>query len=137
MKKKLFVLYQDDGKRGARLEYFDSEKKYKNGAGVPKRSIVLKECLSINTKLDAKHKHAIALYTKEDCFAMVCENDAEQREWMKALEELQRQFHEPAAEGESPRSNFGERLKHLFSCDSRYLLLVFLLLHLNIALSTS
>ena len=110
MKKKLFVLYQDEGGRAARLEYYDSEKKYKSG-GSAKRTIILKDCLSINPKHDARHKHAIALYTKDDCFGIACENEREQRDWLGALEELQHQIHEPASDGESPRPNFGKYAK--------------------------
>ena len=88
----------------ARLEYYDSEKKYKAG-GPAKRWIPLRTCFNINKKSDAKHKYAIALYTKEDCFSMVCETDVEQEEWLAVLLELQ---NDNVTEGEEPRPFFGE-----------------------------
>ena len=88
MKKKLFVLREESRHGGpARLEYYDSEKKLKNGAA-PKRSIILSTCFSINTKSDARHKHALALFTKDDCFTVVCDGEEEQRAWLQAMLEL-------------------------------------------------
>ena len=79
-----------DGSHGgvARLEYYDSDKKFRSGQ--PKRSVELSSCFNINNKFDAKCHFAIALYTKEDCFGIVCDNEAEQHEWLSALVELSR-----------------------------------------------
>jgi insulin receptor substrate 1 len=88
MKKKLFLLRDDSTSGPARLEYHDTEKKFKSGANA-KRSIVLKTCFNINKKSDSKHKHAIALYTKDDCFSVICENENEQEEWLATMLELQ------------------------------------------------
>ena len=89
MRKKFFVLRSESNAGSARLEYYDSEKKFRLG-GEPKRTIPISACFNINKKSDAKHKHAIALYTKDDCFSLVAEDDNSQNEWLRALIEQQR-----------------------------------------------
>lgn len=102
-KKKYFVLRAEGPESSARLEYYDSEKKFNNGQP-PKRSIPLKTCFNINKRVDTKHKHVIALYTKDDCFCIVLENEDELEAWLKAL--LSLQHGEEAAGGETPRPTF-------------------------------
>ncbi|XP_022255500.1 insulin receptor substrate 1-like isoform X2 [Limulus polyphemus] len=55
----------------------------------PKRKIAIKTCFNINRKLDARQKFAIALYTKDDCFGLVADNQLEMEKWINALLELQ------------------------------------------------
>lgn len=86
-KRKYFVLRDESKASSARLEYYDSEKKYRNGHA-PKRSITLKNCFNINSKPDAKHKYAIALYTHDDCFAIACTSEEEQQDWLLTMMEL-------------------------------------------------
>lgn len=88
MKKKFFVLKAESQSKPARLEYYDNEKKWKLGTH-PKRCIILKTCFNINRKLDTKHKHALALYTKDDCFTIILDNDDELDAWLRTLLELQ------------------------------------------------
>lgn len=88
MKKKYFVLRSESESCPARLEYYDSEKKYRAGA-TPKRSICIKTCFNINRKVDAKQKLVIALYTKDDCFSVVADNETDLEEWLNAMLELQ------------------------------------------------
>lgn len=107
-RKKWFVLRDETCDTSARLEYYDSEKKFNNGQH-PKRSIPLKTCFNINKRSDTKHKHVIALYTKDDCFCVVLESEEELESWLKAL--LSLQHGEEIAEGETPRPTFGK-----FSC---------------------
>ncbi|XP_031354397.1 insulin receptor substrate 1-like isoform X2 [Photinus pyralis] len=102
-KKKYFVLRAEGPESSARLEYYDSEKKFNNGLP-PKRSIPLKTCFNINKRVDTKHKHVIALYTKDDCFCLVLESEDELEAWLKAL--LSLQHGEEAADGETPRPTF-------------------------------
>ena len=90
MKKKLFVLREKSSSGPARLEYYDNEKKLSMGAK-PKRSIHIKTCFSINKKSDAKNKYAIALYTKDDCFTLVLDNEEEQRAWLAEMIDLRNQ----------------------------------------------
>ncbi|XP_030751922.1 insulin receptor substrate 1 isoform X7 [Sitophilus oryzae] len=108
-RKKFFVLRAETNEALARLEYYDSEKKYKNGLP-PKRCIPLKTCFDINKRQDTKHKHVIALYTKDDCFCIVLDNEEELQVWLKDL--LTLQHGEEIPEGEVLRPKFGE----LFRC---------------------
>ena len=89
-KKKLFVLREESSSGPARLEYYDNEKKFKTGVS-PKRCIVLKNCFSINAKSDARHRHAIILYTKDDCFGVAFDSDADCQEWLSLMLNLRSQ----------------------------------------------
>ncbi|XP_060612196.2 insulin receptor substrate 4 [Anolis sagrei] len=106
--KRYFVLRAESHLAPARLEYYDSEKKFKSSlraaassasssSGValccppPKRVIPLYQCFTVSRRADAKHKHIIALYTKDEYFAMVAENEAEQEGWYHAISELMSQ----------------------------------------------
>lgn len=121
-KRKWFVLRAETADSSARLEYYDSERKFNNGLR-PKRSIPLKNCFNINRRLDTKHKHVIALYTKDDCFCVGLDNEEDVENWLKALLELQ--HGEEAVDGETPKPTFGMYFFTLlvFSVDdrSRYL----------------
>ncbi|KAK9393431.1 insulin receptor substrate 2-B-like [Crotalus adamanteus] len=105
--KRYFVLRAESHLGPARLEYYDSEKKFKSslraaaaaaaGGNValccpsPKRVIPLYQCFTVSRRADAKHKHIIALYTKDEYFAMVAENEPEQEGWYQAISELMSQ----------------------------------------------
>ncbi|XP_054266628.1 insulin receptor substrate 1-B isoform X2 [Macrosteles quadrilineatus] len=103
MKKKFFVLRSDSIEASARLEYYDSEKKFR--ANQPaKRSITLKTCFNINKRSDLRQKHVVALYTKNDCFCIVLENESELSDWLKALLSLQQGDDIP--DGEQPKPTF-------------------------------
>ncbi|KAK9507542.1 hypothetical protein O3M35_007373 [Rhynocoris fuscipes] len=102
MKKKYFVLRRDSGEVPARLEYYDSEKKFKANVA-PKRSITLKTCFNINKPSDTRHKYVIALFTK-DRFCIVFDNEEEMEDWFKVLLELQHEGNLPV--GEPVRPNF-------------------------------
>ncbi|XP_033001222.1 insulin receptor substrate 2 [Lacerta agilis] len=86
----------------ARLEYYESEKKWRSKSAAPKRSIALDSCLNIHKRADAKHKHLVALYTRDEYFALAAESEPEQEAWYVALMELLRES-QPAGHG-SPRS---------------------------------
>ncbi|XP_062707134.1 insulin receptor substrate 1-B isoform X8 [Aedes albopictus] len=106
-KKKYFVVYGDTPDKSARLEYFDSEKKFKQSwlkstSVQAKRSIVLRSCFNINKRHDIK-KHVIALYTKDDCFCIVFDSEEELNRWLRTLLSLQRG---EESEGEPPRPTF-------------------------------
>lgn len=100
--KRYFVLREESHLAPARLEYYDSEKKFKSSMRAasgnaalccppPKRVIPLYQCFTVSRRADAKHKHIIALYTKDEYFAMVAENEAEQEGWYQAISELMSQ----------------------------------------------
>ncbi|KAJ8348478.1 hypothetical protein SKAU_G00270670 [Synaphobranchus kaupii] len=96
--KRFFVLRGQSHAGPSRLEYYDSEKKFRSSlrsaAGAPstalppKRVIYLFQCFTVNKRADAKHKYLIALYTKDEYFAMVAENEQEQTDWYLALSDL-------------------------------------------------
>lgn len=105
--KRFFVLRASSHLGPSRLEYYDSEKKFRNTlrsssasasaasaggptvtASPPKRVIYLYQCFTVNKRADSKNKHLIALYTKDEYFAIVAENEQEQEEWYQALSEL-------------------------------------------------
>lgn len=85
--KRFFVLKEPSEGFPARLEYYESEKKWKNKS-VAKRVIPLDSCLNINKRADAKHKYLIALYTKDEYFAVAAENEQEQESWYRELTDL-------------------------------------------------
>ncbi|XP_055071151.2 insulin receptor substrate 2 [Misgurnus anguillicaudatus] len=85
--KRFFVLRESSEGSPARLEYYESEKKWKNKSAA-KRVIPLDSCLNINKRADAKHKHLIALYTKDEYFAVAAENEQEQEDWYAVLTDL-------------------------------------------------
>ncbi|XP_042367806.1 insulin receptor substrate 2-B [Plectropomus leopardus] len=101
--KRFFVLRAASHLGPSRLEYYDSEKKFRNslrsaaaaaasGGAVapspPKRVIYLYQCFTVNKRADSKNKHLIALYTKDEYFAIVAENEQEQEDWYVAVSEL-------------------------------------------------
>ncbi|XP_043525795.1 insulin receptor substrate 1 isoform X3 [Frieseomelitta varia] len=101
-KKKFFVLRGEAPGYPACLEYYDSKKKFENRQP-PKRSILLNSCFNINRRMDTKHKHVIALYTKDECFCLILESEKELDEWLKAMLLLQSG---DVADGEQPRPIF-------------------------------
>uniref|UniRef100_A0AAR2KV64 Insulin receptor substrate 2b n=1 Tax=Pygocentrus nattereri TaxID=42514 RepID=A0AAR2KV64_PYGNA len=84
--KRFFVLRGPGEGCAPRLEYYESEKKWRNRAAA-RRVVALDSCLNINKRADAKHKHLIALYTKDEYFAVAAENEQEQESWFRLLAE--------------------------------------------------
>lgn len=85
--RRFFVLREPTERCPARLEYYESEKKWRNKSAA-KRVITLDSCLCVNKRADAKHKHLIALYTKDEYFAVAADNEQEQESWYTVLTEL-------------------------------------------------
>ncbi|XP_034417128.1 insulin receptor substrate 2 [Cyclopterus lumpus] len=85
--KRFFILKEPSEGLPARLEYYESEKKWRNKSA-PKRVIPLDCCLNINKRADAKHKYLIALYTKDEYFAVAAESEQEQESWHRVLTDL-------------------------------------------------
>lgn len=85
----------------ARLEYYESEKKWRSKASAPKRSIPLDSCLNIHKRADAKHRHLVALYTRDEYFALAADTEQEQDAWYGALTELLREGQAGSPEGAS------------------------------------
>ncbi|CAH2247126.1 insulin receptor substrate 1 isoform X1 [Pelobates cultripes] len=88
MHKRFFVLRAASDSGLARLEYYENEKKWRHKSGAPKRSIPLENCLNINKRADSKNKHLVALYTKDECFAIAADCEQEQEGWYQALVDL-------------------------------------------------
>lgn len=103
MKKRFFILRGDSSEASARLEYYEDEKKWKKNHS-PRRAISLKTCFNISRRQDTKHKHVIALYTKDDCFGLVLDSEDELEDWLKAL--LSLQYGEDIVDGEEPKPTF-------------------------------
>ncbi|XP_066536626.1 insulin receptor substrate 1-B-like isoform X2 [Hoplias malabaricus] len=89
MHRRFFVLRAASERGPARLEYYESEKKFRGKAPAPKRAVVLETCFNINKRADAKNKHMIVLYTRADSFTVAAESEAEQHDWYQAMVELQ------------------------------------------------
>ncbi|KAI1883217.1 hypothetical protein AGOR_G00242940 [Albula goreensis] len=88
MHKRFFVLRTASISGPSRLEYYENEKKWRHKSGAPKRSISLESCLNINKRADSKNKYLVALYTKEEYFAIAAENELDQDLWYQALVDL-------------------------------------------------
>ena len=58
----------------ARLEYYDSEKKWRDGIG-PKKRIILKDCFDINRKKETANQFVITVYTFSEGLDILFEND--------------------------------------------------------------
>ncbi|XP_077357026.1 insulin receptor substrate 2-B [Festucalex cinctus] len=95
--KRFFVLRASSHLGPSRLEYYDNEKKFRSslrggtgpmGPSSPKRVIYLYQCFTVNKRADSKNKHLIALYTKDEYFAIVAENEQDQEDWYVAISEL-------------------------------------------------
>ncbi|XP_068446486.1 insulin receptor substrate 2-like isoform X2 [Clinocottus analis] len=85
--RRFFVLREPTERCPARLEYYESEKKWRNKSAA-KRLITLDSCLCVNKRADAKHKHLIALYTKDEYFAVAADSEQEQESWYTVLTDL-------------------------------------------------
>ncbi|XP_024144007.1 insulin receptor substrate 2-B [Oryzias melastigma] len=103
--KRFFVLRAAGPLGPSRLEYYDSEKKFRSSlrsaaaAGAPgaaaaaapsppKRVIYLSQCFTVNKRADSKNKYLIALYTKDEYFAIVADSEQEQEDWYVAVSAL-------------------------------------------------
>ncbi|XP_061547580.1 insulin receptor substrate 2 [Phycodurus eques] len=85
--KRYFVLREPGEGCPARLEYYESEKKWRSKSAA-KRVVPLDCCLNVNKRADAKHKYLIALYTKDEYFAVAAESEGEQEGWYRMLTDL-------------------------------------------------
>lgn len=120
---KYFVIFDDAPEKPGtgRIEYFDTEKKFrtamiknKNSGSITseKRSIILCTCFNINRRFDTKYRNVIGLYRKDDTFSIMAKDEAECNKWLKQLLILQRG--KESVDAEQPRPTFGESFS-LFS----------------------
>ncbi|KAJ8280552.1 hypothetical protein GJAV_G00056180 [Gymnothorax javanicus] len=110
MHRRFFVLRAASVSGPSRLEYYENEKKWRHKSGAPKRSIPLESCFNINKRADSKNKYLVALYTKEEYFAMAADGEQEQDLWYQALLDLHNRgkLHEPAGGGGIGEDCYGE-----------------------------
>ncbi|XP_045180845.2 insulin receptor substrate 1-B-like isoform X2 [Mercenaria mercenaria] len=102
MKKKFFVLRATSSSGPARLDYFDSEKKFKT-SHPPKKSYQLHTIFNINKKIDSKHKHGIAVFLPAECFSALAESQDEQEDWINKMLEYQNEY---LPQDEEPRVHY-------------------------------
>lgn len=115
-RQKYFVIFDDapDKPGTGRLEYFDSEKKFRSameknrngGITNEKRSIILCTCFNINRRFDTKYKNVIGLYRKDDTFSIMAKDENECNVWLKQMLILQRG--RESVDSDQPRPTFGE-----------------------------
>ncbi|KAL6083164.1 hypothetical protein STEG23_007580 [Scotinomys teguina] len=106
--RRYFVLKLETEDAPARLEYYENARKFRHsvraaaaaaaaaasGAAAvpalipPRRVIILYECFSVSQRADARYRHLIALFTQDEYFAMVAENESEQESWYLLLSRL-------------------------------------------------
>ncbi|XP_036029793.1 insulin receptor substrate 4 [Onychomys torridus] len=105
--RRYFVLKLETEDAPARLEYYENARKFRHsvraaaaaaeaaasGAAVPalippRRVIILYQCFSVSQRADARYRHLIALFTQDEYFAMVAENESEQESWYLLLSRL-------------------------------------------------
>ena len=89
MHRRYFVLRTASERGPARLEYYESEKKFRGKAPVPKKSLNLETCFNINKRADSKNKYMIVLYTRAESFSIAAESEEDQDEWFQAMLDLQ------------------------------------------------
>ncbi|XP_041840987.1 insulin receptor substrate 1-B [Melanotaenia boesemani] len=117
MHRRYFVLRAASERGPARLEYYESEKKFRGKAPVPKKVVALETCFNINKRADSKNKHMIVLYTRAESFAVAAENDTDQDEWYQAMVDLQCKSKNPndgGAEGDYGAPNPGPAFKEVW-----------------------
>uniref|UniRef100_W5NLK8 Insulin receptor substrate 1 n=2 Tax=Lepisosteus oculatus TaxID=7918 RepID=W5NLK8_LEPOC len=110
MHKRFFVLRTASVSGPARLEYYENEKKWRHKSGAPKRSIALESCFNINKRADSKNKYLVALYTKDEYFAIAADSEPEQDLWYQALVELHNRgkIHDSAGGSGFGEDTYGE-----------------------------
>ncbi|KAJ8276098.1 hypothetical protein COCON_G00078500 [Conger conger] len=89
MHRRYFVLRAASERGPARLEYYETEKKFRSKAPVPKKALNLETCFNINKRADSKNKHMIVLYTRGESFAIAADSEEVQSEWYQAMLDLQ------------------------------------------------
>ncbi|XP_012693373.1 insulin receptor substrate 1-B isoform X2 [Clupea harengus] len=110
MHKRFFVLRVESAAGPSRLEYYENEKKWRHKSGAPKRSIPLESCFNINKRADSKNKFLVALYTKDEYFAIAADSETEQDAWYQALVDLHNRgkIHDTPAGNGIEEDNYSE-----------------------------
>ncbi|XDV31996.1 hypothetical protein PO909_002904 [Leuciscus waleckii] len=100
MHKRFFVLRAASASGPSRLEYYENEKKWRHKSS----------CFNINKRADSKNKHLVALYAKDEYFAIAADCELEQESWYQALVDLHNRgkVHETATGHGIGEDNYGE-----------------------------
>nr|XP_060635784.1 insulin receptor substrate 1-like [Anolis sagrei ordinatus] len=93
-RRRFFVLRCASDRGPARLEYYESEKKFRSQPR-PKRTIPLSSALNVNKREDARHRHLVVLYGREGTFGVAAESPEEQQAWYAAMVELRNKGRDP------------------------------------------
>ncbi|KAI1903309.1 hypothetical protein AGOR_G00025880 [Albula goreensis] len=104
MHRRYFVLRAASERGPARLEYYETEKKFRSKAPVPKKALNLETCFNINKRADSKNKHMIVLYTRGESFAIAADSEEVQSEWYQAMLDLQFKSKIPSDSGSAGES---------------------------------
>ncbi|XP_039077843.1 insulin receptor substrate 1-like [Hyaena hyaena] len=83
------------------LECYESEKKFRAGRAPPKLSVSLAGACTISTRVDARQRHLIVLYTRDRSLGVAAACEAEQQAWYSALLEVRAAAGEAGALGPS------------------------------------
>ncbi|XP_047390333.1 insulin receptor substrate 1-like [Sciurus carolinensis] len=86
-RRRFFVLREDP----PRLEYYESEKKFRagcSGGARPRRSVSLAGACTISKRADARQRHLIVLYTRDSSLGVAAASEAEQQVWYGAMLEV-------------------------------------------------
>ena len=75
----------------AKLEYYESERKWKANNSKPKRTISLEKPWNVDKKKGTKHEFLIAVFTEEEYFLMAADNTEMQENWVSALQKVVKQ----------------------------------------------
>ncbi|XP_019278315.1 insulin receptor substrate 1-like [Panthera pardus] len=83
-RRRFFVLRADPPS----LECYESEKKFRAGRVPPKLIVSLAGACTISTRVDARQRHLILLYTRDRSLGVAAACEAEQQAWYSALLEV-------------------------------------------------
>ncbi|XP_054978048.1 insulin receptor substrate 4 isoform X2 [Sorex araneus] len=106
--RRYFVLRLETASTPARLEYYENARKFRDSVRAaaaaaaatasgaaevpdlipPRRVITLHQCFSVSQRADARYRYVIALFTQDEYFALVAENESEQGSWYWLLSRL-------------------------------------------------
>ncbi|XP_055981785.1 insulin receptor substrate 4 [Sorex fumeus] len=106
--RRYFVLRLETAGAPARLEYYENARKFRDSVRAaaaaaaatasgaaevpdlipPRRVITLHQCFSVSQRADARYRYLIALFTQDEYFALVAENESEQGSWYLLLSRL-------------------------------------------------
>lgn len=84
-KKRYFVLRSSPRKGKSRLEYYESQKKFRH-KNAPKRVIYLDNCFNVVKKEDPKKRPVLILFTRDDAFGVIANSEDELNSWMRSIE---------------------------------------------------